>query len=351
MQARKQTDITPASGTACNPARAAIIGMGKVGRTRARVIEAREDIVLTATSDINMNVAADFPDIRFDADYRTIVADPDIDVIFVATTNRATPDIVCAALEAGKHVFCEKPPGRTVEDIERIVRAEEANPGLKLQFGFNHRYHYAVIEAKNMVDSGVYGKVLWARGVYGKMGGADFEQIWRNNPEEAGGGILLDQGIHMLDLFRFFMGDFTEIQSFVQTMHWNISLEDNAFALLRTPDQQVAMMHSSATQWRHKFCLELCLEEGYINLDGILSSTRSYGDETLVHARKNMSANTGLCPAPQEEKIFFDQDHSWEIEVAAFMDAIKDDRPVTSGSSQDALRAMQLVYGIYNARR
>ncbi len=326
--------------------------MGKVGKTRARVLTARDDVVFVAAADIDPSKCADFPDIRVETDHHALVSAPDIDVVFVATTNKFAPDIVCAALEHGKHVFCEKPPGRTIADIERIMAAERANPHLKLQFGFNHRFHYAVMEARNMVDSGIYGKVLWARGVYGKMGGADFEQIWRNDPEEAGGGILLDQGIHMLDLFCYFLGgDFNDIQSFVQTMHWKISLEDNAFALLRTPTQQVAMLHSSATQWRHKFSLELCLEDGYINLEGILSSTRSYGEEILVHARKNMTANTGLCPAPQEEKIFFDDDHSWELEVAAFLEAVKTDTPVSSGTSDDALRAMRLVFGIYAARR
>ncbi|TNE67288.1 MAG: Gfo/Idh/MocA family oxidoreductase [Alphaproteobacteria bacterium] len=343
--------MDPAASARRAPLKAAIIGMGKVGHTRARVIAERDDVVLVAAADVNTSAAAAYPGIRFETDFRGIVTDPEIDVVFVATTNKVAPDVVCLALQHGKHVFCEKPPGRSVADIERICAAEAANPGCKLQFGFNHRYHYAVLEAKSMVDSGVFGKILWARGVYGKMGGTDFENIWRSNPEEAGGGILLDQGIHMLDLFTHFMGDFSDIQSIVQTMHWDIPLEDNAFALLKTPANQVAMLHSSATQWRHKFNLELCLEEGYITLTGILSSTRSYGDETLVFARKDLDGRTGKPGNPQEEQMFFDKDHSWELEVAAFMDAVTKDQPVKWGNSADALRAMKLVFGIYGVGR
>ena len=329
----------------------AIVGVGKVGRTRIGVLEEQDDAQIIAISDVNEAAKADFPHYVFSSDYRDIVVRDDIDTVFVATTNKYAPEVVCMALDAGKHVFCEKPPGRSVKDIQNIIEAEKRNPNVKLQFGFNHRFHYGVLDAKNIIDSGVLGKILWARGVYGKMGGDGFADMWRSEPEEAGGGILLDQGIHMLDLFRHFMGDFEDIQSIVQTMHWDIPLEDNAFALLKTKENQVAMLHSSATQWRHKFSLEMCFEEGYLNLTGILSSTRSYGDETLVYARKDMKGITGKPGNPQENKIYFDDDHSWALEVASFCKAVINDEPVKWGNSEDALRAMQLVFDIYGASK
>ena len=150
----------------------------------------------------------------FTTDFNDLVRD-DLDAVFVCSYNNSAPDVVVAALEAGKHVFCEKPPGRCVADVERIIAAERANPGRKLKFGFNHRYHGSVMEAKQIVDSGRYGRVLWLRGVYGKCGSIQFENDWRNDRNIAGGGILLDQGIHMLDLCRFFCGDFDQVKSLV----------------------------------------------------------------------------------------------------------------------------------------
>lgn len=328
--------------------RAAIVGMGKVGRCRYDVLKKETGVNVVACADIDASISAQFPELDFSTDYREIISRDDLDMVLVATSNRVTPDVVCAALETGHHVFCEKPPGRTLSDIERIRAAEHKAPGQKLQFGFNHRYHYAVMEAKNMVNSGVLGKVLWARGVYGKMGGEGFENIWRSDPEQAGGGILLDQGIHMVDLFNYFIGDFTVIKSMVRTMHWDIQLEDNAFALLSNPHGQVAMLHSSATQWKHTFRLELCLEDGYINIDGILSSTRSYGDERLVFARKQLGADARAAGRPREEMIFFDKDDSWRLELLDFLEAIRDDKTITNGSSADALACMQCVDSIYS---
>ena len=120
-------------------------------------------------------------------------------------------------------------------------------------------------------------------GVHGKSGGNDFESIWRSNREWAGGGILLDQGIHMADLFLFFAGKFREVKSFVTTSFWNIPVEDNACALLRTAENQVAMLHASSTHWKNRYTLEICLENGCITLKGDLTTAGDYGPrETLI---------------------------------------------------------------------
>jgi predicted dehydrogenase len=271
-----------------------------------------------------------------------------VDAVFVCTPNKFTADVVVAALDAGKHVFAEKPPGRTTADVERIIDAERRNPSSKLKFGFNHRYHAGIQEAKRIIDSGRLGQILWGRGIYGKSGGLGFENEWRSSKALCGGGILLDQGIHMLDLFRFFFGDFVEIKSMVTTAFWNVDLEDNAFALLRDGDGRIAMLHSSSTQWKHRFNLELYTTQGYLSVNGILSSSRSYGDETITvaHRRFDRATATGK---PREEIIYFDSDPSWELEVAEFVDAICDGAPIVYGTSEDALAAMRLVYRIYES--
>jgi len=341
---RKSQNQSPAIE---RPLRIGIVGMGKMGRIRADVVNARPDLHLCAICDIDTNIAKEYPSVEFFNDYNEIIAD-DLDAVIVCVFNSIAPEIIIKALDNGKHVFCEKPPGCCVADIERIIEAERRNKTRKLKFGFNHRYHYAVLEAKSMVDSGRYGKIIWMRGTYGKCGGIQFENSWRNDEEIAGGGILLDQGIHMLDLFRFMAGDFTGVQSLVTTSFWNIPVEDNAFAILNNSQGQVALLHSSATQWKHRFSLEICLEEGYINLNGILSSTRSYGDESLTFARKQFEDETFAFGRPREETIFFDRDDSWSLEIEDFARVIKEQQPVSSGNSHDALRAMQLIENIYS---
>ncbi len=331
------------------PLKVGIVGFGKMGALRSRYIQEHSEMELQAICDVIPERADALPGLRFYTDYRELMQDS-LDVVFVCVYNNAAAAIVVEALNSGKHVFCEKPPASCVEDVERIVEAERGNPELKLKFGFNHRYHYAIMEAKSMVDSGRFGNILWMRGVYGKCGGIQFENAWRNNSEIAGGGILLDQGIHMLDLFLHFCGDFNEVQSVVTTSFWNIPVEDNAFAILKNEQNQVAILHSSATQWKHRFTLEICLQGGYVNINGILSSTRSYGDESLTFARRQFEDESHAFGRPREETIIFDKDDSWAIENTAFVTAIREQKSIQSGNSADALRVMQLIEHIYSQR-
>lgn len=341
-------DASPASRGGTAPLRVGIVGVGRVGRRRAECTARHPDLVLTAICDTQPQCQNDYPGVTFYDDWRDLVADPAIDVVFACAYNALAPEVVCAALAAGKHVFCEKPPGRGVDDVRRMIDAERAAGDRRLKFGFNHRYHYSVIEAKALIDSGRYGRVLWARGIYGKCGSLQFETEWRSNHDIAGGGILLDQGIHMLDLCRYFCGDFQHVQSLITTAYWNIPLEDNAFVILSNDAGQVASVHSSATFWKHRFELEICLEDGFINLSGILSSTRSYGEEKMTFARKQFEDTTRALGRPREETVLFDTDDSWQLEVDDFVDAIRQNRPIASGHSHDALRVMELIEEAYS---
>ncbi len=328
------------------PIRTGIIGLGKMGQTRARVLEACPDAELVCGYDPRPHAfTQEFPEVRL-TDRMEDVLNAPIDAVFVCTPNRYTPNAVIAALDAGKHVFCEKPPGRSIADIQAIIDAEQSHPELKLAFGFNHRYHAGIQEAKRIIESGRLGRILWLRGIYGKSGGPHFDQEWRSRKDLAGAGILLDQGIHMLDLFRYFCGDFAEVKSMVTTALWDIDVEDNAFALLRDTQGRIALLHSSSTHWKHRFTLEIFMSDGYLSVNGILTSTRSYGDETISVARKQFLEGMELGK-PREEIIFFDTDPSWEHEVAEFLQHIRDNTPVESGTSEQALKAMELVFAIY----
>jgi predicted dehydrogenase len=330
-----------------------ILSTAKIGRDHVGpALQAAENCHVTAVASRDLAKAKAMAD-RFGlphafGSYEELLASPEIDAVYIPLPTSQHVEWTLKAAQAGKHVLCEKPPGRTITDITDIMAAEKRNPKCKLKFGFNHRYHAGVQEAKRIIGSGRLGKVLWVRGVYGKSGGSGFEESWRNTKEVGGGGILLDQGIHMLDLFRFFCGDFVEVKSMVTNAYWNVEVEDNAFALLRNEAGLVAMLHSSSTQWKHRFNLEIYLSEGYLSINGILTSSRSYGDETITVARRRFDEGFAVGK-PREEVIYFDTDPSWELEVRDFAECIQQDVPITSGTSLDALKAMELVYSIYDA--
>lgn len=325
-----------------------IIGFGQIGKVRAKAVAANPNLRLIGVADPNLREERPEENLNTTSDYRELLT-WDLDAVFVCTPNAVTAEIVVAALDNSKHVFCEKPPGRDLDDVQLMLEAKARNLKPKIKFGFNHRYHDSVQEALSIIQSGRLGSLLWLRGVYGKSGGEGFENIWRSRREAAGGGILLDQGIHMLDLFRLFCGDFEEIKSFVTNSYWKIDVEDNAFAMLRNKQNQVAMLHSSSTQWKHTFSLEIAFSEGYVAIQGILSGTRSYGRETLIVARRQPGDLVYPLGNPHEEMSYFNQDVSWQREVDEFADCILHDRPILHGSLDDAAKAMELVYSIYRS--
>lgn len=275
----------------------------------------------------------------------TQLLDEPLDVLFVCLPNYLAAEVTIAGLEKGLHVFCEKPPGRNLTDIVRVRECERRHPDQKLMYGFNHRYHDSVRDALGIIRSGELGEIIDLRGVYGKSAIIRFDSTWRTERALAGGGILLDQGIHMVDMMRLLAGKFTEVHSYVSNRHWHHDVEDNAYSLMRTESGVVAMLHSSATQWRHRFTLDITLSRGAIALSGILSSTKSYGAETLtvVYAGENDAGD------PRESTTRYNSDPSWQREIVDFADAIFDDKEIVYGSSLEALETMELVYRIYCA--
>lgn len=325
--------------------RVGIAGYGIVGKRRHAFIDANPYLKTVAVCDVTFKGSGQLADgIFFHNNYQDLLKE-NLDVLFVSLPNYIAPEVTIAGLEKGLHVFCEKPPGRTVNDIENVIATEARHPHLKLKYGFNHRYHDSVREALKLIQSGDLGEIVNLRGVYGKGRVIPFSGGWRAERKYAGGGILLDQGIHMVDLMRLFSGDFTEVKSFVSNSYWNHDVEDNAYAILKDTKGRVAMLHSSATQWQHRFSLEIALTQGYIHLSGILSGSKSYGEEKLTIGRRT-EADTG---SDREEIRTYLQDNSWRDEIYEFADAIIENKPIVSGTSRDALGTMRLVYQIYRA--
>lgn len=326
--------------------RVGIAGYGVVGKRRRQFIDLNPSMTTVAVSDINFGQSGMAPDgVKFYATYKDLFNE-NLDVLFVSLPNYLASEATIAGLEKGLHVFCEKPPGRTVQDIRSVIEVEGRNPHLKLKYGFNHRYHESVKEAKKIIESGKYGEIINIRGIYGKSSIIPFDKGWRSERRYAGGGILLDQGIHMLDMICYFAGDFEEVKSFVSNNYWGHDVEDNAYAIMRNTEGCVAMLHSTATQWQHKFRLEITLRDALLELSGILSGTKSYGDERLTIIPKKEGSSVGSFLEIANSYL---DDNSWQCEIDEFADTILNGRKVSNGTSGDALKVMELVYRIYCA--
>ena len=321
-----------------------IIGFGKVGKVRAGAIKAdgRGTVVAVFDSDSTANV----PGIEAAASAEAIIHDPAIDAVFICTPNYLNKPLAIAALQQGKHVFCEKPPAFNAAEIE-AVREVEKKAQKKLMYGFNHRHHPSIKHMKRLVETGEYGGILWMRGRYGKSVDNRFFENWRSKKELAGGGILMDQGIHMLDLFLHLGDDFDEVHALVSNLYWKLDIEDNVFATFRNNQTGiVASLHSTMTQWRHLFSLEVFMEKGYMVLNGLKTSSGTYGDEILSIAKNRTTAPAATWE--DEERITYHTDTSWQSEIDHFFSAILNHHPIKIGNSTDALKLMRIMDKIYS---
>ena len=325
--------------------RVGVVGFGKMGKVRAEVTDTLGRGKVVKVYDVDE--ATDFLEYEVAPSPEAIIEDPNIDVVFIGTPNFLNKPLTIAALNQRKHVFCEKPPAFASHEVKQIQEAERES-GKKLMYGFNHRHHSSVQRMKRLMDSGEYGELLWMRGRYGKSVDESFYDDWRSKKSMAGGGILLDQGIHMLDLFLFFGGEFDQVHAFVQNRYWTTEIEDNVFAILKnTRSEVVASLHSTMTQWRHLFSLEVFLSRGYMVLNGLNTSSGSYGDEVLSIAKNRSAAPAATWE--DEERTTYHENRSWGNEIDHFFDAIDHNAPVLIGNSDDAMNVMRTIEAIYNS--
>jgi predicted dehydrogenase len=318
-----------------------IIGLGKMGLIREKEVNAYDGAEVSAIYEPGKEGGA------FVESADKIIDDPEINCIFICTPNMLNKPLTIKSLRAGKHVFCEKPPAFTTEEMLEIRQAESES-GKVLMYGFNHRHHGSIKRMKELLDNKEFGNILWMRGRYGKSVDESFYDTWRSKKETAGGGILMDQGIHMLDLFLHFAGSFNETHAFVSNSYCNLDVEDNVFAILKNSESGVvASLHSTMTQWRHLFSIEVFMEKGYMVLNGLKTSSNSYGEEVLTIAK-----NRSVAPAAtweDEERTAYHEDHSWESEINQFFDSVKNGTKVQLGSSEDALKLIGTIESIYNS--
>lgn len=327
------------------PLGVAVIGCGLVGRRRAEAASRGERTRLVVAADVVYPVAARVAaDCGGSAcqDWRAAIGRDDVSIVVVATPNAYLVEIGVAALEAGKHVLVEKPPGRTLEEAERLAAAARAM-GRLCKVGFNHRYHPAIREARTRYDAGRIGRLIHLRARYGHGGRPGCEHEWRADPRLAGGGELLDQGVHVADLFRWFAGDAQWVAGTAQTSVWPIApLEDNAFGLLRFEHGVVGQLHASMTQWKNLFSFEIAGETGALAIEGLGGS---YGRQRLVHVKRRMEGGV-----PEIEEQSYDSDPSWSLELADLADAVMTGRRIR-GDAEDGAGAMRLIDALYRAAR
>lgn len=323
-----------------------IIGYGKMGLIRHNAIKENGRGMVVALSEPNLKENPDnLPNISHDE----MINNKDIDAIIVCTPNYLNKELTIRSLLAGKHVFCEKPPAFTAADVEEIRNAERNSGGKKLMYGFNHRHHDSIIRMKEIVDSGEFGKIIWMRGRYGKSVTEDYFDQWRAKKELSGGGIVIDQGIHMLDLFLHFGGSFDTVKAEVSNLYWNSEVEDNAFVILKDKKSGIAAsLHSTMTQWRHLFSLEVFMEKGYMVLNGLITSTMSYGEEILSIAKNRTTAPAATWK--DEVKTQYLTNSSWRYEMQHFFNAIENNTNIEIGNSNDALKLMKIIDEIYKQK-
>lgn len=317
----------------------AIVGCGLIGAKRAKALGPAR-LVACADRDLGRAKAlvGTAPGAVATSDWSEAVSRSDVDIVIVSTTNDALALVTRVAVEAGKHVLVEKPAARNTRELETVIEAARRSR-VQVRVGFNHRYHPALLKARELYEAGALGELMFVRGRYGHGGRVGYDREWRADPALSGGGELIDQGVHLIDLARWFLGDFPEVTGLARTYFWDMPVEDNGFMLLKTPRQQTAFLHVSCTEWRNLFSLEIYGREAKLHVEGLGGS---YGLERLAFYR--MLPEMG----PPETTIweYPRGDESWRLEFSEFLEDIRTGRTPTA-NLRDAYAALSIVEKIY----
>jgi predicted dehydrogenase len=312
-----------------------IVGCGLIGEKRA--VNLPHTASLVACHDIDTERAATFG-ARFGADVCSTLDDlvkrDDIQLVIAATVHDALAEVALRAVEQGKHLLLEK-PGANRSDALLAVRDTASLNSLQVRVGFNHRFHPALIKVRELVASGSYGPLLFVRARYGHGGRLGYEREWRAVRERSGGGELVDQGSHLIDLVRSLFGEVDLAFAELRTDFWDMSVEDNAFVALRPHSGGFAWLHASWTEWKNMFSFEVMLQRAKIEVNGLGGS---YGPERVT--LYEMQPSMGPPPATTWESP--PNDLSWHYELVDVLSALEG-RAAVGASIDDAIATLSLI--------
>jgi predicted dehydrogenase len=317
----------------------AIVGCGLIGRRRLSTLpdgsskyacdldEERARILAAATTNCVPTV-----------DLESVLQDPKVDVVIVATANAALASVALQAVKSGKDVLIEKPGGISSRELAEIDSVA-ANSGALVRIGYNHRFHPGFQKAYDLIEKEDLGEAMFIRGRYGHGGRLGYEREWRMDPAQSGGGELIDQGVHLVDLASSFLGDFLTIDGHAATYFWDTRVDDNAFLSLRTASGQTAWLQVSCTEWKNLFSFEIYFRHAKLHVEGLGGS---YGLERLYYYK--MLPEMG----PPETIIYeFPRgDSSWTLELDEFMEDIRLNRTPVPGL-REGKRVLEIVERIY----
>ena len=317
----------------------AIIGAGLIGRKRA--LSLPKGVHLTIVCDIDKKRAEVFASefgCQIETDWKKVVNNSDIKALIIATPNKYLSGIAALAILHGKHVLIEKPGAKDIKSLEEINKAYKKKK-VVVMFGYNHRYHPAILKTKEIIDSKKYGDVLFIRAKYGHGGRLGYDKEWRFNKDISGGGGLLDLGSHLIDLTNYFCGELKYHASHIGTHFWKTKLEDTAFLLLKGKNV-AASLSASCVEWKNLFSFEIMLKTAKIHIDGL---GRSYGKEKLILYK--MSKKMG--PPKVIEYNFPDEDLSWKRECDVFFKKIRG-HDVGDTALKEARYVWEIIRQSYN---
>jgi predicted dehydrogenase len=322
--------------------RIAMIGCGLIGQKRLNHLPPGS---VTVACDLNLDrakkLAAQSPGCLATESVAEAVTSPNVDAVMIATLNSSLAPIALQAVQNGKHVLVEKPAAIRVEELDKLEAAAKKS-GMLIRVGYNHRYHPAGLKALEIFRSGALGPMMFVRGRYGHGGRLGYEKEWRADPKLSGGGELIDQGVHLIDLAGIFLGEFTVVEGHATTYFWKMPVDDNAFMSLRNASGATAWLHASCTEWKNLFSLEIYGRDAKLHWEGLGGS---YGPERLTFYK--MLPQMGIPETTVHE--FPKDDESWKLEMAEFFEDIKLKRTPVPGL-KEAKAALSVVEKIYATR-
>lgn len=339
----KPSSGQPSTSHSAHPPRVALIGCGLVGQKRlAQLPPGTVAVVCDLDLARAQRLAAQSPGGQATDSVQAALSLPGVDVVMIATANASLAPLALQAVRAGKHVLVEKPGAVSVRELDELEAAARQQ-GVLVRVGYNHRYHPAALKAVDLFRSGALGPIMFVRGRYGQGGRVGYEREWRANPKLSGGGELIDQGVHLIDLAGIFLGEFTEVQGHLATYFWQMPVEDNCFLSLRNTAGATAWLHASCTEWKNCFSLEIYGHQAKLHWEGLGGS---YGVERLAYYR--MRPEMG----PPDTVIYeFPQpDESWRLEMAEFFEDIRLGRTPVPGL-KEARAVLRVVEELYAQHR